>query len=1002
MAALIAVQFALAALAPALVRVLGRRAYLLLALGPLVAFVWLVAQAPTVLAGGSVVESLPWIPALAIELSFRMGTLQWVLALLVSGVGALILAYCRWYFTTADPAARTGAVLTAFAGAMLGLVLADDLIVFYIFWELTTVFSYLLVGGHNPGRSANRLAALTALIVTTFGGLAMLVGIVMLGVTAGTFRLSGVLASPVVRAAIDDPATASPIVIIAVLLLLLGALTKSAQVPFHFWLPGAMAAPTPVSAYLHAAAMVKAGVYLVALLSPFFAGLPGWREILLTLGAVTMVLGALRALRQHDIKVLLAYGTVSQLGFLMFMNGLGTRSAMLAGVGMIISHALFKSALFLIVGVVDRSAGSRDIRELSGVGRAMPVVLVASVLAGASMAGVPPLIGFTTKESAFESLSYLVAGSDGTRVPPLPALALTGALLFGSALTVAYTLRFLWGTFATKSAGEDDSPADGRTTACAPRPGGFVAAPLLLAVLSLVGGFLGPQLTAALEPYVALGRVGEPGHGIALWHGFGAPLAMSAAVLVVGGLLFWTRGRVEQMHGSLPRVPEAADVYRLIMRGVDRIAVETTALTQRGSLPNYLGTILVVVIAGPGLVLATTQVFPDRFVIATSAAQVVVGALTIAAAVIAANARGRMKAVVAVGVVGYGAALLFLLHGAPDLALTQVLVETVTLVVLVLVMRKLPRSFTHRPRSSARWWRIAVAGTAGVVVGGIAFYAAGSRTAAPVSETYPTYAYEFGYGDNIVNITLVDIRSWDTLGEIAVLAVAATGVASLIFLRTRNARLTTPDRTRATRRERRRRAAQGPTVWLRGGVALSPANRSVVFEVVTRLLFGVMMVVSIYFLIAGHNDPGGGFAGGLVAGLALAIRYLAGGRDELDEAAPVNAGTVLGSGLLLAGASVLAPALWGGRIGQSYKIDLTIEPLISVATPFGQLPILGEPYLVTSMIFDIGVYLVVVGVMLDLIRSLGSGIDQHEAEDNTPGPRTTGPRAYAASLEGDR
>ncbi|WP_392507217.1 Na+/H+ antiporter subunit A [Naumannella halotolerans] len=1011
MTLLIAVHFCIAALAPALMRFLGARAYWLLAVAPLVAFGWLISIGPTVLAGGAVVETVPWIPSLDIAISFRIATLQWVLALLVTGIGALVLAYCRWYFGSGDPAARTGGVLTAFAGAMLGLVLANDLIGLYVFWELTTVFSYLLVGGYNPANNANRQAALTALIVTTFGGLAMLVGILILGVTAGSFRLSNVFDTPPIRAVIEDPTHAPPAIVVAVILLLVGALTKSALVPFHFWLPGAMAAPTPVSAYLHAAAMVKAGIYLVLLLAPYFAGIPGWRLILLTLGATTMLLGGFRALRQHDIKVLLAYGTVSQLGFLMVLAGIGTQSAMLAGLGMVVAHALFKSALFLIVGVVDRSARTRDIRALSGVGRAMPVTAIAAVLAGASMAGIPPLLGFAVKEAAFESLQYLVVDGDGTGVPVLTAALLTGALILGSALTVAYTLRFLWGTFATdKSAEIKPAPP---VSECRPPATGFVAVPVLLALLSLAGGFLGPQLTAALELYVALGRIGEPSHGVALWHGIKPPLVMSIVALAVGGLMFWRRNQLERLQVSLPRVPEARETYQLIMRSVDRVAVEVTARTQRGSLPLYLGTILIVFVVGTGYVLFTTSSFPTEFRLFDSPAQLVVAGVTAVAAVLAASARGRMKAAMLAGVVGYGAAVLFMLHGAPDLALTQTLVETVTLVILVLVLRKLPKYFTSRPLQSTRWWRFTIAAVSGFMISAMVVFAAGSRISAPLSAEFPELSYEFGFGSNIVNVTLVDIRAWDTVNELSVLVVAATGVASLIFIRTRNAELSgvAARRRRATLSERRtfrrkRRAGQtsaGPMVWLRGGTTLSPTNRSIVFEVMTRLLFGVIMVVSVYFLIAGHNLPGGGFAGGLIAGLALAIRYLAGGRNELDEAAPIDAGKLLGGGLLVAGLSVFAPAFFGGRIGESYKISLTVDQLIDLPTPFGPIQLLGEPYLVTSMIFDIGVYLVVIGVMLDLIRTLGSGIDRQEEEDQTPSPQvTTGPRAYSAQVRGEQ
>ena len=343
------------------------------------------------------------------------------------------------------------------------------------------------------------------------------------------------------------------------------------------------------------------------------------------------------------------------------------------------------------------------------------------------------------------------------------------------------------------------------------------------------------------------------------------------------------------------------------------------------------------------------------------------------------------------GVTGYGVAVLFLLHGAPDLALTQTLVETVTLVVFALVLRKLPKYFTSRPLQASRWWRLVVAVIAGAVVSLVGLVASGARVAAPVSEGFYEAAYTFGYGYNIVNVTLVDIRAWDTLGEVAVLVVAATGVASLIFIRSRYSEL--PTRTSA----RAEPDSTGRITWLRGGETLSPLRRSIIFEVVTRVLFPVMIVVSVYLLIAGHNAPGGGFAGGLVAGMALVIRYLAAGSRELDEAAPVDAGRVLGAGLLLAGGSALAPLTFGGRILQSYDLSIDFGRLAEVVTPLGPLQVLGSPHLVTSVFFDVGVYLVVIGVMLDLARSLGSGIDQHEAEDRAPAPHGTRARAIAAT-----
>ncbi|HEY5786227.1 MAG TPA: hydrogen gas-evolving membrane-bound hydrogenase subunit E, partial [Microlunatus sp.] len=674
------------------------------------------------------------------------------------------------------------------------------------------------------------------------------------------------------------------------------------------------------------------------------------------------------------------------------------RSAMMAGVAMIISHALFKAALFLVVGIVDRSTGTRDIRKLSGVAKRLPLVAVAAAVAAASMAAVPPMIGFTAKEAAFESLLYLLPDGDQTGIPPLPAFLLIGALVAGSALTVAYTLRFLWGAFGTKPGV--------LPTEVTREPFGFTLAPVILAAASLIGGFVGPALTRVLDPLAETAEVGEPSHGIALWHGLTAPLALSVLALSVGVLLFVRRRWIGRVQSTFPRTQEAEEVYQSLMRGIDRSAVEVTAVTQRGSLPIYLGTIMLVLVVLPGSVLLTLPSWPNSLRPWDVPGQVLVGAMMIVAAVLAASSRGRLKAVILVGVTGYGTALMFLLHGAPDLALTQILVETVTLVVFVLVLRKLPKYFTDRPLHSSRWWRLVIAIMVAFTVVSTVYLAAAARVATPVSEAFYEAAYTFGYGKNIVNVTLVDIRSWDTLGEISVLVVAATGVASLIFIRRRYTELEPPRGAGRPRRRSFRRpetqtqdnSTQGRMTWLRGTERLSPMKRSIIFEVITRLLFPVMILTSLFFLFSGHNNPGGGFAGGLIAGLALTIRYLAGGRHELDEAAPVDAGRVLGVGLLTAGLSSLAPVLVGGRIGQSFDVVINAPYLSYLPTPWGTVTLMGEIHFVTSVIFDIGVYLVVIGVMLDLARSLGSGIDQHEEEDRTPSPQTSSPRTRAAAL----
>lgn len=942
--ALVAAHFVVGSALPVVTRRLGVRTFFAAALFPLLAFIWLCLQGPAILSGEIIRSTLRWIPQLDVSIDLRMGLVQWVLALIVTGIGALVLFYCRWYFKPGAAATRSLGLLTWFAGTMLGLVTADNLILLYVFWELTTVFSYLLIG-NDFTRKANRSAALTALIVTTVGGLAMLVGIVILGVKSGSFSLAAIAA--------NQPEGA--IVGVAALLMLFGALSKSALVPFHFWLPGAMAAATPVSAYLHAAAMVKAGVYLVAVLAPMFSGVPGWRVIVSLLGACTMVIGGWRSLRQVDSKLLLAYGTVSQLGFIVLLVGLGTRSAALAGLAMTVAHALFKSTLFLSVGIVDHSTGTRDITKLSGVGRKMPVVAVAALLAAASMAGLPPMLGFVSKEAAFDALIRLVNLGDGTEFPPAIAIIVVLAVVVGSALTMAYTLRFCWGVFATKP---DLEPTEVH------RPElGMAVSPVILAMLCLVGGIAAPLLNDALMPYADAMPLGQEPHELALWHGFTVPLAISALVITAGIVMFWQRERVAHIQSTFPTVVPAVEWYQRCVRFVDRFAVEVISRFQAGSLPTYLSVILGFAVLAVGTPLMLTHNWPKDLVFADGIGQVVVGVIMCAAAILAAMSRGRIRAVLLVGVTGYGVAMLFQMYGAPDLALTQVLVETVTLVVFLLLLRRMPRYFTDRPLVATRWWRIILAVCVGTMVMLIGIIAPGVRKDTPVSEPLYQMAKEFGYGNNIVNVILVDTRAWDTIGESSVLVLAATGVASLIFLRTRH-----------VKERGRPQAKSGEYAWLRGTLNLDPAARSLIFEVVTRIVFGIMVVVSVWLLVNGHNNPGGGFAGGLVAGMALMVRYLAAGAAELDEAAPIDAGRLLGAGLLTTVTAAVVPALFGGAILQSYEITLDV---------FGW----DEIHLVSSTLFDVGVYLIVVGVLLDYARSLGSGIDSQSKARVAPIPK---------------
>ncbi len=956
-----------------LARLLGRRVFAVAALVPLGAFLHTVLQAPAVLSG--VESSLPverwtWIAQLDLTLDVRMDTLSWVLALVVTGVGSLVMLYCAAYLGEDDPGlGRFAAVLLAFAGAMYGLVIADDVYLLFVLWEATSVFSYLLIG-HYTQRRASRGAALQALVTTTLGGLVMLVGLVLLAVQAGTSSLTAILAE----------LPAGPLTTTAIMLVLIGALSKSAIVPFHFWLPGAMAAPTPVSAYLHAAAMVKAGIYLILRLAPAGVEVPGWREVLVVLGVLTLLLGGWAALKQTDIKLLLAYGTVSQLGLLVVLAGFGTRDTALAALALLLSHALFKAALFLIVGIIDHEAGTRDLRKLSGLGRRLPWLAAFSALALASMAGVPPLLGFVAKETALYALL-----SGATAAPGAAALDAAGqawatvalvGVVVGSVLTVAYSIRFFWGAFARKPDVDEVTDLAGATPA-------FVLAPAVLAVASLALGPLAGVVGVGLAGYPALFPTpeGKP-YELALWHGFTPELALSGLVLLLGALLFVAREPVARVQQRLARDYTASDAYWDSVSAVDRFAARVTALTQRGSLPFYLGVIFVVFIAVTAVGLLLGGRWPAELRLWDHPAQLAIGIVMIIAAIAATQAQKRFAALVVVGVTGIGMSATFALQGAPDLAITQILVEVVTLIAFVLVLRRLPARLGDRHGSSHKLLRAIIGISVGVVMAVGALVVAGSRVDSPISLDWPEAAYVQGHGSNIVNVALVDIRAWDTLGELAVVIAAATGVASLLFLRGRGESATRLDRVDVRARVAQRVAlareadqrGELRNAWILAGPTLDPRHRSILLEVVVRLTFHAVIVISLYLLFAGHNLPGGGFAGGLVAGLALVARYLAGGRYELGAAVTFRAGTVLGTGMILAAGTAIVPLFFGA-------------PPLTSAYWEGELWLLGEAAFVTSTIFDIGVYLIVIGLVLDVLRSLGGEVDRQGGDPLTPSDR---------------
>jgi multicomponent Na+:H+ antiporter subunit A len=910
---LLAAHLLAALLIPFLARRLGRRVFFVAAL-PLAATAgWAAFQAPDILAGRPVVEGLAWAPDLGFDLRLRLDAFGLLMVALVSGIGTLIFVYSRWYFGDQPGLGRLASLLTGFAGAMLGLVVTDNLFALFLFWELTSVTSYLLIGFDDRSAAA-RAAAMRALLVTAAGGLAMFGGFVLLAEGAGTYSLSAILADPPRGALIE----------VALVLVLLGAFTKSAQAPFHFWLPGAMAAPTPVSAYLHSATMVKAGVYLIARLAPAFADAGFWRPLVIGVGLATLLIGGWRAVAQRDLKLLLAHGTTSQLGLMVVLLGAGFEQATLAGATLLLAHGAFKAALFMVVGIVDHQAHTRDLRRLSGLHRSLRPTFVVAVLAVASMAGLPPLLGFVAKEAAYEAFVHADIG-------PWRALVLLG-LVLGSAFTFAYSARFLWGAFAAKR--PEDLDPDGVVASVKPPYTGFLAPAALLAVVTLVAGLM-PQLVSSLAIGAAQALDARvPAYPLALWHGFNQALALSATT-VLGGLGLWSaRRRLGRLQENLHLLPDGVRTHDHAVKGVLRLADRVTGSLQTGSLPMYLVVILATVLVVPGTILVSQVGLPTELLIVDRPLQLAVFGLLVVATIAALYARGRLAAVLAVGAVGYGVAVLFLIQGAPDLALTQLLIETLLLVLFVLVLRHLPAAFA--PRSDATWEvpRAVIATGIGIFTAMLAMAAAAARRTEPLSDEYLARALPEAGGRNVVNVILVDFRAFDTLGEIVVLAVAALGVIGLV---------------RAARREREARG---------GGRAVVDYRPSMILDTAVRTLFHTVLIFSLVLLALGHDAPGGGFIGGLVAGAAFILVYLAGGTPAVRRAEPLAAEALLGAGITLATLSGVAGWLTGGEF---------LEGLVYAA----ELPLVGPLRVYSTLFFDVGVYLVVVGLVMALLGSIG-------------------------------
>lgn len=905
-------------------RLLGRDAGWLLATVLLAPTGVVLALAPSVLADGHTPESvLPWMPQIGVELSLRMDGVGWLFTLLSTGVGGLIMAYSTRYF---PPGRRLGFyfLMTLFAFSMTGLVLADDVVLLYVFWELTTLTSFYLIGLSGPGTSR---PAVRTFLITALGGLALLTAVVLMALRVGTTRLSEILADPVWS---QDPAFATTVA----LLVVVAAFTKSAQFPFHYWLPDAMAASTPVSAYLHAAAMVKAGIYLLMRFTPAFSDLAVWNATLITVGLITAGLGAVFALQQHDLKRLAAYSTVSQLGLLVAVIGVGKEAALIAATVHTLAHALFKAALFMMVGVIDHETGSRDLRELGGLARRMPVSAGVTALAALSMAGVPPLLGFVTKENIFKGL---LEAPGPAWVGPVAAAAAVMASVF----TFAYSFRFAYGTFWGTPRGSTDVHEAGP---------GFLVGPAVAGVAGLVLGLAVPTLNQLGER----GSVDTTGAyypaELSLWHGFSVDLFMSLAAIGLGALLIWWTAYGERLAGRTLFPANGPTVFEAIHDGVIGIGRRVGDLTRSDSPTHHLVMPLLVLTVMAGVVAGNGIEVPDQYGGTTHPLDWPLVALAVVAVIGAVGTGSRMAGLVMVGVAGFTTALWLFLLGAYDVALTQLLVEILTVVIAALVLRRLPKRFHPVPRTRTALTAL-IAAAAGVSAALGTYFLTGRRDISEPGQYFLDHSEEDTGGTNVVNTILVDYRAFDTLGELVVL-----GVAGLIIIAVLNSSGLLPS------------YGSRWVVVSRRSAAYDADDNTLIMRAISNVLLPLIVVWSIYLMVRGHSDVGGGFVGGLVAGAGFALVYLAAPSASVARiqlAYPM----IIGAGILVA---VSSGAL--GYVDGSFLKPLNAE----ISLPWG-----GYVHLTTALVFEVGVYLAVVGVVLTALNQLG-------LEESRPGDSTLG------------
>jgi multicomponent K+:H+ antiporter subunit A len=885
----------------------------------------LLSYAPVVFGGAPVMEHWTWIPSLGLDITFRLDGLSLMFAGLILFIGLCIVLYAAYYLAPEDSAPKFYSLMMLFMAAMLGVVLSDNLLVLVVFWELTSISSFLLVGywGHRPDA---RAGARQALAVTGGGGLAMLGGFVLLGQIGGSYEIS-VLATKAVEIQSHE------LFLPALLLILVGAFTKSAQFPFHFWLPDAMAAPTPVSAYLHSATMVKAGVFLLMRLYPILAG-SGWFEALVSgAGLITLLFAAFIAIFKHDLKGLLAYSTVSHLGLITFLVGLGSPLAAVAAVFHVLNHATFKASLFMIAGIVDHETHSRDMRKLGGLWSFMPFTATLTMVAAASMAGVPLTNGFLSKEMFF---TEAVVGTSGVWAWAVPAL-----VTLAGVFSVAYSLRMVHDTYFNGELGDVENKHPHEP------PLGMKLPTIGLVIMCVVVGLFPAATFGPLVHVAATALSGQalPDYHLALWHGFNLPLLMSAIALFAGILLYRTLAQNKRLHGISSEAwfgrGTGRQVFETVIDGLFANAGRLTQALENSSLQRYLALMVgaaVLVVAAP--LLGSGIGTGERVLMPANFLAVVVWVLLLGTCVaLVVGHHQRFRTVILVGLVGLVVALTFVSLSAPDLALTQLSVEVVSTVLLLMGLALLPQT-TPRESSNTRKTRDAV--LALVAGAGIAWLAWVFMTRGhdSISWYFLEQSVPKGGGSNVVNVILVDFRGYDTWGEITVLAIAALGVLALM------------DGFRT-----RRGTADGD------GLPWTFSTQPLLLRVAASVVLPLALVFSIYIFMRGHNLPGGGFIAGLITAVALVLQFMSLGQARAEALMKAQAGgrfvRWIGLGLGIAGLTGLGAFVFG-------------RPFLTSAFGHPVVGFLGELPLATAALFDLGVYMTVVGSTLLTLSVLGS------------------------------